>query len=296
MEKSSAIKVSLSREIYEVSQKLGDGGIGEVYLVVHEKTRVEYALKVQSETQHYNTETSYYKRFGGWEKALKVHSQADFVAFQNPTNPDETVCGSAILLPFIKNGDFLDTIVSKTLSTAAIRTIFLDLLTTVEEMHSVYNIAHRDLKPHNILVADDGRLLIADLGTACNCRSDMTGEKLTSKELVGTGCYRPPQVSSQTLYHPEDVDIFSLGIILFFMVIKKLPFDHCKDIYYSKLNKKPMEFWPIFGKEVSQDFKDLIEHMLAYEPSKRFTIQQIREHEWCQGDALPLEVARKELV
>lgn len=78
--------------------------------------------------------------------------------------------------------------------------------------------------------------------------------------------------------------MFSVGVILFIVVQGIFPFSEAtKDEYYYKylVKGKYDKYWKKTGGEgLSDDFKDLIIRMLSYEPEKRPTIQQLKEHPW----------------
>lgn len=99
--------------------------------------------------------------------------------------------------------------------------IFEQLAVGVHDMHAQC-IVHRDIKPLNIFIrhGSDGRLVckIGDFGLACRL-----GEDEYIKEKVGTVCFMAPEALNGKFYR-DRVDIWGLGIILYFLVTESLPF------------------------------------------------------------------------
>lgn len=137
---------------------------------------------------------------------------------------------------------------------------------------------HRDLKLENILVDDGLQLKVCDFGFA-------TYKKITKlSSYRGTKTYMAPEIKEGKTYDGRLTDIFSAGVILFIIVLGIFPFSEAKkDEYYYKLiyEGKLEKYWKKTGGEnLSAEFKDLVLKMLAYNPAKRPTIDEIKVHPW----------------
>ena len=92
-------------------------------------------------------------------------------------------------------------------------------------------------------------------------------------------------------YSGEKSDIFSMGVVLFILVTGSPPFIKGKltDPYYKLLSRKKTKiFWKAHSRRkpkdyFTEDFKDLIEKMLEYDPNKRIAMKEIQEHPWFIG-------------
>jgi serine/threonine protein kinase len=79
---------------------------------------------------------------------------------------------------------------------------------------------HRDIKPPNILISDTDVLKLADFGI-----SELVGEAGTTNQKGGTHLFLPPEILTQPTVDAKGIDIWSMGITLFFFVHGKLPYE-----------------------------------------------------------------------
>uniref|UniRef100_A0A8C4T3M8 Protein kinase domain-containing protein n=1 Tax=Erpetoichthys calabaricus TaxID=27687 RepID=A0A8C4T3M8_ERPCA len=91
--------------------------------------------------------------------------------------------------------------------------MFAQIVDGVDEIHS-NNLIHRDLKPNNIFIGDDGTAKIGDFGLACMTSSDDDNLLIERTKNAGTNSYMSPEQNNLRNYGNE-VDIFSLGLIFF---------------------------------------------------------------------------------
>jgi serine/threonine protein kinase len=159
--------------------------------------------------------------------------------------------------------------------------IFSQILDGVEACHKA-NIAHRDLKTENLLLDSDWNVKIGDFGYATFFK---LGEKLSS--YLGTLSYAAPEILNRTPYNPIPADIFSIGVILFILVTGKFPFNKAmyNDPHYKFIINDDFDsFWNHVYKStsinlsLSEEFKSLINFLLAYDPIIRPSINEIRNH------------------
>lgn len=146
----------------------------------------------------------------------------------------------------------------------------MDQLSDVLKYLTSKKVAHRDLKLENILVDNEFNLKVADFGFA-------TYKNFTKlKSYRGTKTYMAPEIKEGKTYDGRQIDIFSVGVILFIIVMGIFPFQEAKpdDYYYRMLlSGKQDKYWKkTGGADLSSEFKDLIEKMLNYDPAKRPTI------------------------
>lgn len=152
------------------------------------------------------------------------------------------------------------------------RKFFVQILSALEYCH-VNNVVHHDMKLENILLASDHSLRLIDFGLSR--RMSKSG---LIKEFAGSPLYMPPEVFSLQL-HNEKVDIWGLGVCLYYMVTDTFPFPANT---YHELEEKVLFEEVVFPQNMglSENVKDLIRSMLAKDPSKRLTVKEIKNHGW----------------
>ena len=147
----------------------------------------------------------------------------------------------------------------------------------VKYLHQ-YGIVHRDLKPENIMITKQNNydiIKIIDFGL-----SKIVSAQEKMNDGYGTLSYVSPEVLLRTPYNKE-VDIWSLGVILFYMLCGHLPFkgDNQSDIA-DKIVNDNLEFNENEWKNMSKDIKKLIAACLVKEPEERITIEEFLNHSW----------------
>lgn len=179
-----------------------------------------------------------------------------------------------LIMELAESGDLLDFInVKRYLSERIARTLFKDLVEGMEHCHSK-NIVHRDLKCENLLLDSKYRLKISDFGFARRTQ----GNNLET--YCGSYAYAAPEVILGTPYIGEAADIWSMGIVLYAMMAGKLPFKD-SDVR-TLLNEITTTL--VFPNRLTTEAKDLVRHMLVFNPKERLTIDEIKEHPWYKMD------------
>lgn len=145
------------------------------------------------------------------------------------------------------------------------------ILSGVEYIHKL-NFVHRDLKPENLLLDDKMNIKIVDFGL-----SNIFQDNEMLKTACGSPCYAAPEMVAGKKYVPSCVDIWSSGIILYAMVCGYLPFE---DPDTSKLYQKILSGEFEVPEFMSPLVEDILHKVLNTDPKKRYTIQDIRKHEW----------------
>lgn len=171
------------------------------------------------------------------------------------------------------------------------RYYFRQLIEALDHCHSK-GFAHRDLKPENLLFDANFNLLLADFGFSTLMAGKDGSGKL--KTMLGTDNYMAPEIHSKNPYIGSSVDLFAAGIILFIFLTGHPPFNHAKatDSYYSLICMNNHEkFWHFHSRKkpngaafFSADFMNLINAMLAFDPTQRPSIAEIKSHPWYRAE------------
>ncbi len=177
-----------------------------------------------------------------------------------------------LIMEYANGGELFDYIVlKKRLPEPEAVKFFQQIINGVEYLHKL-NIVHRDLKPENLLLDHNKNIKIVDFGL-----SNLYGRGELLKTPCGSPCYAAPEMITGKKYSGLMVDIWSSGVILFAMVCGYLPFDDSNnDILYRKIAAGDYKI-PNF---ISDKARDLIKRILNTDPTKRYNIQQIKNHPW----------------
>jgi serine/threonine protein kinase len=167
------------------------------------------------------------------------------------------------------------------------------MLDSVEYMHS-RRVVHRDLKLENILVDDNLNLKLADFGFSCYKNIDAL------QSYRGTMTYMAPEIKEGKQYKGTNVDMFSIGVILFIIVQGIFPFKEArKEEYFYNLilqGKTDTYFEKVNGSGLSEDFKDLILRLFSYDGDNRLNTEELRAHPWMQSTSFNYEATRAQLL
>jgi serine/threonine protein kinase len=157
--------------------------------------------------------------------------------------------------------------------------IFKKLAKCVKILHD-NRIAHCDIKPENVLIGNDFSIKLIDFGFSQVLEKDDN----FIYEYRGSDIYASPEVNNRNMkgYDALKNDIFSLGVLLFVITVRCFPFErpgYLDRKYRLIMNKKYDDFWRYYQQfNLSDEFKDFVNHLLCYDPSERLTIDEILEH------------------
>lgn len=182
-----------------------------------------------------------------------------------------------IVMELCTGGDLLEAIVAKgSIDEREVCTIMRKLIRAVIYLHEV-NITHRDLKPDNFLFSSpspNSELKIIDFGESI--RSDLL---IAMTSFVGTPSYLAPEVITGS-YSPQ-CDIWSLGVVMFLLLSGEQPFDgSSQHEILKKIVIGKYGFSSDSWRQVSDQAKDLISHMLEPNPYHRISLKEALVHPW----------------
>jgi len=241
---------------YRLKKRLGEGAFSYVYLVQEEGTGKLYAVKriichSKRDEQQVLNEISMHEKIGTHSNVLsceghsveKLSTNNAVIAFaqQNGNGTHELMSAVEynLLLPYYKRGTLLEELTWRQvsgdrISEVRVLKLFKGVCDAVKAFHSLQPVsyAHRDLKPGNVLLANDDSAILMDLGSAAPAQVQVSTVKeaqILQDEAAehSTMTYRAPE-----LFHvdagakiDESTDIWSLGCLLYAMCFFKSPFD-----------------------------------------------------------------------
>ncbi|MEE9097867.1 Stk1 family PASTA domain-containing Ser/Thr kinase [Pseudarthrobacter phenanthrenivorans] len=199
---------------YAVTSRLARGGMSTVYLAVDQRLDREVALKVLH--PHLASDDNFLDRLGREAKAAARLSHPHVVGVLDQGHDGNT---AYLVMEYIKGHTLRDLLRDRGALTPRLALALIDPV--VEGLGAAHaaGFIHRDVKPENVLIADDGRIKIGDFGLARAVTSSTS-----TGALLGTLAYISPEL---VLGKPADArsDVYSVGIMLYEMLTGRQPFE-----------------------------------------------------------------------
>jgi predicted ATPase len=244
---------------YRLAEKLGEGGMGEVYLARDQHLGRDVAVKLLPTDRLHRSSTV--DRFINEARAASALNHPNIVTIHDA---GEAEAGRFIVMEFVQ-GETLRAFIGRQLPVETIVDLARQLAKALGTAHEA-NIVHRDIKPENIMVRFDGIVKVLDFGLAR--WEAATAEMSTIKRnthtgaLLGTFRYMSPeQVRGEKVQSASD--IFSVGVLLYELVTGNHPFEGRSqyDVLTAICSKSPVPPCRINSK-VTPDLENLILWMM----------------------------------
>jgi len=242
---------------YKILEKLGEGGMGVVYLA--EDLNLERKVAIKFLPRHIAGNSEERERFKIEAKAAAALNHPNIATIYAIEESGED---TFIVMEFIDGIELKDKIKSGPIPIKEAINIAIQIAEGLEAAHKK-KIIHRDIKSQNIMITDDGKVKIMDFGLA----KVKGGIQLTQMGLtVGTiANMSPEQARGREVDHRTD--IWSFGVVLYEMITGQMPFrgDYDQAIIYSIMNKEPQP-----AGEIDKELKHIIDKSLNKEQSERY--------------------------
>ncbi|MGH9841637.1 MAG: protein kinase domain-containing protein [Blastocatellia bacterium] len=260
---------------YEIIARLGAGGMGEVYLAKDARLDRQVALKLLP--AEFTQDADRVRRFMQEAKAASALNHPNIITVYDI---GESEAGRFIVMELVA-GRTLRAVTAEDNSLETLLTLGQQMAKALSAAHAA-GITHRDIKPDNIMVRDDGYVKVLDFGLARLLPATASGEdaatlaqQTTPGQLMGTVAYMSPeQASGQSVSHPSD--IFALGIVLYELATGRHPFqaDTLVGYLHAITLQTPAPLTSL-QPELPAALNDLILRMLAKEANQRPTASEV---------------------
>lgn len=258
---------------YKIKRQIGVGSFATVHLATHMQLGIDVAVKKISK-QRINISKNYDRCLNELKLYEKLQHENIIQMFEVEDTPDYF----CIFMEYATEGDMhmILSEINKFTEDEA-RIYFRQLIRGIDYCH-INGIVHRDLKLENILLAEGNIIKIADFGLS---------SFLSGGDFMQTCCgsirYADPELLRGRIYSGEMADTWSIGVILYAMLIGNLPFE---DEVFGFILKKILKNSIDFPDHISPDARDLITRILQPDVNKRISLQEIKMHPWLVRESL----------
>ncbi len=251
---------------YRLLRRLGEGGMGAVYLGYREGEDRKVAIKVLSD--HLADNQPSVDRFYREARSGALLNHPNIV--HNLAVGQDGSTGKYYLVLEYVDGPSAHALLDRfgRLQVGDAIHIILDIARALEHAHS-RNIIHRDIKPDNILITTSGVSKLSDLGLAK--RTDETSHLTATRQGFGTPYYMPYEQAMNAKYADGRSDIYALGATLYHLVAGQVPFAGINHLEI--LDKKNLGFFEpasSVNPEVPPALDHILEKMMARDPQDRY--------------------------
>lgn len=256
---------------YILVKSLG-GDNSQVKLAVHKTTKERVAVKTLKKATMTEQELTRAQR--------EIDIMRQLTQLDNPyiiklLDFIETSEEFHIFLEYVSGGELVALILkNKGLNEVHTHKLFLQILSAIRCCHS-NKIIHRDIKLQNILLDHNRNIKLIDFGL-----SNFTQEGVFRDTFCGTPAYASPEILLGNKYSGPEVDLWSLGVVLYAMLTSEFPFTTISDILKGKF-KEPTN--------VTQECVDLLQRVLRVNKDERETLQGVLDHPWINMTSEQLE-------
>uniref|UniRef100_V5EQ41 Serine/threonine-protein kinase n=2 Tax=Kalmanozyma brasiliensis (strain GHG001) TaxID=1365824 RepID=V5EQ41_KALBG len=260
---------------------LGQGGFARVYMAVDPEGRRK-AFKVIAKSAIAKSRKNRQKILA----EIMIHKSVDHihvVKFEDCFEDDTNVY---FRLELCRNGSLNDIVKKRGPYTEPeARYLMVQILAGTQNLHA-NSIIHRDLKLGNIFLDEHMHVKLGDFGLAALLKHP--------EERKKTVCGTPNYIAPEILYdqgqgHSFEVDIWSVGVILYTLLVGKPPFQTPKvDEIYERIRQNAYEIPVNAG--LSAEAVDLITRILTHNPAQRPTLVQIMNHAWFSSGPIPASI------
>mmetsp|Transcript_12024 Transcript_12024/g.14588 ORF Transcript_12024/g.14588 Transcript_12024/m.14588 type:complete len:566 (+) Transcript_12024:225-1922(+) len=278
------------RDLYDIGRELGRGAFSVVYQATCRETGEQVAVKVVSYSTFRPGDLDRQKRI--LENEVRIMQK---ISVEIPDNPnlirlkrvvrEETRMG--IVMELLRGKELFERIVKRknyTEHDAAM--LMVKIMKAIQALHKT-NILHRDLKPENLVFeseGEDAEVKISDFGLG-----SVVGWPDVHNSVVGTPNYVAPEVVSvrpRGPFYGPPCDVWSMGVILYILLVGYPPFYHDVPRELFKLIRRGRyEFHERKWSGISDAAKDLVTRMLVVDRTRRITIEEFLQHPWILSQA-----------
>ena len=268
-----------TRSHYRITAKLGEGGMGEVFLALDTSLDRKVAIKVLAES--FRQDDTAKQRLLREAKLAAALDHPYICSIHELLEVDGTSC---IVMEYVEGQTLRERLAAGALRQPDVLQIGQEVAEALEKAHQK-GIIHRDLKPANIMLTREGHVKVMDFGLAK--QSEQAGGSSQEETLsqltrtgttVGTLAYMSPEQIRGDVLTPQS-DLFSLGVVLHEMLTGVHPFKRnlAMDTVHAILHDTPPSI-STRPEAVAPELRRLLDTLLAKRPHERGSVHEARSH------------------
>ncbi|KAK3912275.1 Testis-specific serine/threonine-protein kinase 1 [Frankliniella fusca] len=276
---------TLSTRGYSLLRKLGEGTYAKVYMAVYvppndSRRKVHLACKVVDTAK---APRDFVRRFLPRELDILVRLNHPHIVHVHSIFQRRTKY--FIFMRLAEKGDLLDWVLRHGAVTEGQSRVWMRQLSLALQYLQALEIAHRDLKCENVLITANYNVKLADFGFARYC-IDARGRRILSGTNCGSLSYAAPEILRGEQYDPKISDVWSLGVVLYIMLNKAMPFDdsNINRLHDEQIHRR-WRFCASVVDTLSEQVKNLIYNLLEPDTQRRYQVDQILASDWIAMDA-----------
>jgi len=246
---------------YEITEKLGEGGMGVVYKA--RDTRLDRTVALKFLSPEVTGDPAEQERLLNEARSAAAVNHPNICTIYEINEAENQ---TFMAMEYIEGATLRDRVLSGQIELADSLRYIIQIASGLKSLHES-GIIHRDMKSSNIMINRAGQAVIMDFGLARQTGQNQGDRKLSSR---GTSAYMSPE-QARGEGVDERTDIWSLGVVLYEMLTGHLPFrgDYEQAVIYSILNEKPRPVSDLRG-GVPEDITGIVECCLEKDPNTRY--------------------------
>ena len=248
---------------YEIKEKIGNGGMAMVYKAKDQVLNRYVAIKILRD--EFTTDEEFIKRFSIEAQSAASITHPNIVSVYDVGNEGNLYY---IVMELIKGKTLKEIIIEEggALPWKWSTNIAIQIAAALETAHR-NNIVHRDIKPHNIIITEDGIAKVTDFGIA----KAVSNSTITAfGSTIGSVHYFSPE-HAKGGYTDSKSDLYSLGVVMYEMLTGKVPFDADTPV---SVALKHMQEEPVAPKDINEkipnSLNDIILKAMRKDPTLRY--------------------------
>ncbi|KAI5186062.1 polo-like kinase 1 [Nematocida sp. AWRm78] len=255
-----------TNESFEITEMIGRGGFAQCFSVRNLKTQAVFAAKIIKKSELVRA-----KNKQKLLSEIKIHLSVNHKNIVKLFTYFEDKDFVFLIMEICRNKSMMDLLKrNKSIEEKYVKIFLLQIISALEYLHRECSVVHRDMKLANLFLDDGFNIKVGDFGLAA-----VIDREERKKTICGTPNYIAPEVLfGSEGGHSFEVDIWSVGVIIYTMIVGKPPFQKSdvKEIYKSI---KTNSYTYPEDCRISKEAKDLISGLLELDPRKRYTLEQI---------------------